>query len=93
MLAYFLNKPLIGAFFMWRREGENTRGFDKFAWSKFARATKFTRSKFERAMRGPKGELQDVIRNGARRARRRDAPSNPGHQPGTGFPAVARMMV
>ena len=48
------NKPLIGAFLcVAEREGESTRGFDKFAGSKFAR---------------PKG---------ARRARRRDAPSNP----------------
>ena len=42
---------------------------DKFAESKFASATKFTRSKFERTKCGPTGELQEVIRNRARRAR------------------------
>jgi hypothetical protein len=56
--------------------GSNPR-FDKFAGSEFARPTKFAGSKFEHAKRGPKGELPDVIRNGARRARRREAPSNP----------------
>ena len=61
--------------------------FDKIAWSDFARPTKFAWSKFERTKCGPKGELQDVIRNGARRERRRDAPNNPDPNfKDTGFP-------
>ena len=73
--------PIRGFFYGWRRERTWFEPlFEKIAGSNFAQATKFARSKFERAMRGPKGELQDVIRNVARRARRGDAPSNPDHE-------------
>jgi hypothetical protein len=66
-----------GFFYVWRAwRIWFGRLFDKFAWSKFARATKFAGSKFERAWRGPKGELQEVIRNGARRAAHREVGCN-----------------
>ena len=39
--------------------------------------TNFAWSKIEWPKASLKGELQDVIRNGARRVRRRDAPHNP----------------
>ena len=40
--------------------------------------TKFARSKFERSKCGPKGELQEVIRNQARRESLRDETNKPG---------------